>query len=110
MKTPVDELGQQFGAGMKIVELWRRDSTAIAGVRAMRATVDSLKRVAGAGPRADSLAAFDAELEALLSGGGTGGRRGGGPAAAAPAAPAAGGPAAVPQSNLMRLAGELGGL
>ena len=76
----------------------------------MRATVDSLKKAAGPGPRADSLAAFDADLAALLSGGGAGGRRGGGPAAAAPAAPAAGGPAVAPQSNLMRLNGELGGL
>jgi len=116
VKTPEDELAQQFAAGRTIVDLWRRDSTAIAGVRAMRAVVDSLKKAAGAGPRADSLTAFDEKLAALLSGGGIGGRRGGGaPAAAAPAAAVPGpggrpGAAAVPESNLLRLAGELGGL
>ncbi len=68
VKTPMDELAQQFQAGMSIVEAWRRDSAAIAGVRELRAEVDSLKKAAGAGPRADSLAAFDAKLADLLSG------------------------------------------
>ncbi|MGD0992135.1 MAG: glycoside hydrolase [Gemmatimonadales bacterium] len=147
VKTPEADLGQQFAASMRIVELWRRDSTAIGDVRAMRAEVDSLKKAAGAGPRADSLTAFDAKLAALLSGGGAGGRRGGAPAAAAPsgiqggqgnppggfgggqrgrggegrergeagraqeAGGFAGGQAGpVQESNLLRLAGELGGL
>jgi photosystem II stability/assembly factor-like uncharacterized protein len=84
VKTPLDELGQQFAAAMRIVELWRRDSTAIGDVRALRAEVDSLKKAAGAGPRADSLGEFDAKLAALLSGGGSRQRPGGvpGPSAA----------------------------
>jgi len=68
VKTRVEDLAQQFQAGMSIVEAWRRDSAAIAGVRELRAEVDSLKKAAGAGPRADSLAALDAKLADLLSG------------------------------------------
>ena len=68
VKTPMDELAQQFQAGSAIVEAWRRDSAAIDGVRALRAEVDSLKKVAGPGARSDSLAKFDAELQDLLSG------------------------------------------
>ncbi|MGA2382736.1 MAG: glycoside hydrolase [Gemmatimonadales bacterium] len=147
VKTAEQDLGQQFAAAMRIVELWRRDSAAIGDVRAMRAEVDSLKKAAGAGSRADSLTAFDAKLADLLSAGGAGIRRGGGPAPAAPSGiqggqgnppggfgggqrgrggegrergeggrgPEAGGFAGgqtgpVQESNLLRLAGELGGL
>ena len=53
VKTPPADLATQFAAGTRIVEMWRRDSTAIASVQAMRAQVDSLKKAAGAGPRAD---------------------------------------------------------
>jgi photosystem II stability/assembly factor-like uncharacterized protein len=66
--TPV-ELAQQFSAAMGIVDALRRDSAALADVRAMRAKLDTLRQQAGAGARADSLAAFDANLAALLTGG-----------------------------------------
>ena len=149
VKTPPAELLVQFQAGTRIVEMWRRDSTAIASVRDMRSQVDSLKKAAGPGARADSLAAFDAKLVDILSGGGTGGRRGGAPqpAAAPSGAPPSGAPAVggfggqgrgrgregkgpgeepgreptaaafqgrplgpVPETSLLRLSAELGGL
>ena len=121
--TPVAALQQQFAVAMRIVDTWRKDSTAMAEVRAMRAQVATLKQAA-TGSRADSLTAFDGRLAALLSGG-AGGARGrgvaGGPPAGGAQPPAAGAaaapppaaqatPAAAPQSNLTRLNGELGGL
>jgi photosystem II stability/assembly factor-like uncharacterized protein len=112
--APAAALQQQFAIAMRIVDAWRRDSTAMAEVRAMRAKVATLKQAA-TGPRADSLAAFDAKLAALLSGGAAGGRgRGGagGPAGAGGQG-AGGGPAAAgaaPADNLTRVNGQLGGL
>ena len=101
--APVAGLREQFAVAMRIVDAWRKDSAAMAAVRAMRDQVAALKQAA-TGARADSLTAFDGRLAALLAGGGAGGRGRGG---------AAGGPAAAgaaPQSNLTRLNGELGGL
>jgi hypothetical protein len=100
VKTNEEDLGMQFSAAMRIVELWRRDSAAIGDVRAMRAVLDSMRKAA-TGPRADSLASFDGELAALLSGGGR--RR------AAAADTGARGPRE-PQGSLMQVDGELGGL
>ena len=74
-RVKTDELAQQYAAGTQIVQMWRRDSSAIAGVKAMRAEVDSVKKAAGAGARADSLAEFDAKLADLLSGSGGGAAR-----------------------------------
>jgi len=81
---------------MRVVDAWRKDSLALAEVRAMRARLDTLKQQAGAGPRADSIAALDAKLAALLGAGGgrAGGRRGG----------------AAETPTLASLNGQLGGL
>jgi hypothetical protein len=112
--APAAALQQQFAIAMRIVDAWRRDSTAMAEVRAMRSQVATLKQAA-MGPRADSLTAFDEKLAALLSGGAAGGRgRGGagGPAGAGGQG-AGGGPAAAgaaPADNLTRVNGQLGGL
>ncbi len=97
VKTPLAGLRQQFDLAQRIVAAWRKDSLALAEVRAMRARLDTLKQQAGAGPRADSLAALDAKLAALAGAGG--GRFGGGGRGGAGAGP-----------TLASLNGQLGGL
>ncbi len=70
VRTTPAGLRQQFDLAMRIVDAWRKDSAALAEVRAMRARLHTLKRQSGPGPRADSLAALDAKLAALAGGGG----------------------------------------
>jgi hypothetical protein len=96
VKTPLAGLRQQFDLAQRIVVAWRKDSLALAEMRAMRARLDTLKQQAGAGPRADSIAALDVKLAALTGAGG--GRFGGGRAGSAT------GP------TLGSLNGQLGGL
>jgi photosystem II stability/assembly factor-like uncharacterized protein len=96
LKTTPEGLRQQFDLAVRIVNAWRKDSLALAEVRAMRARLDTLERQAGAGPRADSIAALDSSL-AVLAGAG-GGRFGGG----------RGGAGQSP--SLASLNGQLGGL
>jgi hypothetical protein len=111
----VAQLQQQLAVALRIVDAWRKDSTAAAEVRAMREQVATLKQGA-AGPaagaaagapsaRADSLTAFDQKLAALLSGGAAGGR--GAPGAAGGAGRAG---AAASPDNLARVNAALGGL
>ena len=97
VKTPLAGLRQQFDLAQRIVAAWRKDSLALADVRAMRARLDTLKQQAGAGPRADSLAALDARLAALAGAGG--GRFGGGGRGGAGAGP-----------TLASIGGQLSGL
>ena len=79
VKTTPLGLRQQFDLSVRVVDAWRKDSTALTEVRAMRARLDTLKQAAGQGARADSIAALSAKLVTLLGGGGgRGGRRGGG--------------------------------
>jgi len=97
VKTPLAGLRQQFDLAQRIVAAWRKDSLALAEVRAMRARLDTLKQQAGPGSRADSIAALDSKLAALVGAGA--GRFGGGGRGGAAAGP-----------TLASLNGQLGGL
>ena len=98
VKTPLAGLRQQFDLAQRIVAAWRKDSLALAEVRAMRARLDTIKEQAGAGPQAASIAALDAKLAALA---GTGGGRSGG---------GGGRGRAGARATLASLNGQLGGL
>src|SRR5574341_1340748 len=63
-------LARQFALASRLADGMRRDFEALQAVRALRAQIKRVKDQAGAGPRADTLAAFDQRLAALESGGG----------------------------------------
>ena len=90
--TTAAGLLQQHVLATQLAGAIREDSTLLAQVRALRARIKVQRDSAGAGPRADALAALDQRADSLESGGGRG-----------PTGPT--GP-----TGLARLGGQLAGL
>jgi hypothetical protein len=99
--TPLG-LKQQFDLSMQVVGAWRKDSLALAEVRVALQRLDSLKKAAGPGARADSMATLDTAIAEVAGVGGSRLAGGGGASGARPRA--ARGP------TLASLNAQLGGL
>jgi len=70
--TTAAGLLQQHALATQLAVAIREDSTLLAQVRAVRARIKVQRDSAGAGPRADALAALDLRADSLESGGGRG--------------------------------------
>ena len=80
VKTPMADLQQQFATAQQLADEIRRDSVALAQVRALRAELRAARERGGASV-VDAVAPLDAKAAALEGAGGGGrGGRGGGPA------------------------------
>jgi hypothetical protein len=80
VKTPMADLQQQFATAQRLTDEIRRDSVALAQVRALRAELRAARERGGASV-ADAISSLDAKAAALEGAGGGGrGGRGGGPA------------------------------
>ena len=95
VKTTPLGLKAQFDLSMRVVGAWRQDSLALADARELHARLDILKRAAGQGPRADSIAALDSGIVRVAGVGGS---------------PFAGGGRGAEVPTLAALNGQLGGL